>query len=287
MRVGVLGDLLDEADVVRPEPDPHLRSRPDGLEHGDAQGEVVGVDIVATLVGDGGRLRVGTLDEPDLGIERQQALDVGRGASEVRLEADPGVRVDRLEALVERDRSLGVGAALHVHPEGPAGLGRLRGQRRCVLERPLDIEIEAELGQLHADLAIEPSLVDLVHDAEVVGRHLVGLLDVGEVLAEARVEGSDPLDLKGRAGGHGAVCRLAGHEPPDCPLREPEPRQVITKPRVAGHPEQQGSHGAQAIRFATRPQRLAVGVVDDPPDEPVRSAAQLKSLSRVVEGPAL
>jgi hypothetical protein len=109
-------------------------------------------------------------------------------------------------------------------------------------ERALDVEIEPELGQLHRHLAVEPAPDDLVENAEVVGRDLVRLLDPGQVLAEPRVERRDPVALEALAGVQRGGGVLAGHEPPDGPPGEPQPRHAIPEPAVTGHPEEEPSH---------------------------------------------
>ena len=140
---------------MRAQTEAHRPTGARALEERDRQRDEVRVDVLLLLVGDGGRLGVGALDEADLRVEREQPLDVGRRSMEVRLEAQPGVRVGLLEALVERDRPLGVVAALHVDPQCPAlGAGLVR-EPAGVGERAFDIEVVAELRELDADLAVD------------------------------------------------------------------------------------------------------------------------------------
>ena len=83
-----------------------------------------------------------------------------------------------LEALVERDRALGVGAALHVDPQRPAASRPPSSASRArVCERPLDVEVVAELGELDAHLAVEVAGRDVVHEPEVVLGDRVALLE--------------------------------------------------------------------------------------------------------------
>ena len=112
-----------------------------------------------------------------------------------------------------------------------------------MLERSLDVEVEAELGELDADLAVEVALAKVVHHAQVVGRNGIRLIDPGQVLAEAGVERADSLDLELRARPEGAFSVLAGHEAAHGALGEPEPGEAVPQPAVAGHPEEQSSHG--------------------------------------------
>ena len=96
---------------------------------------------------------------------------------EVRLEAQAGVRVRLLQPLVEGDRALGVAAALHVDPQRPAVLAGLLREPARVRERPLHVEVVAELRELDADFAVEATGLDVVHEAEVMLDDGITLLD--------------------------------------------------------------------------------------------------------------
>jgi hypothetical protein len=123
-------------------------------------------------------------------------------------------------------------------------------EHRRVRHRAVFIEIESQLGELHADLAVELATADVIDELGVPSRDRVRLNETGDVLAQPGELRGEALDLE--LGG-GAQCRgniFAGHEPPDGPPGEPEARDPVAEPGIAGHPEQQPSHGRQGT--ATR-----------------------------------
>ncbi len=79
-----------------------------------------------------------------------------------------------------------------------------------MLERPIHVEVEAELGQLDRDLAVEAARRDRVEEAEVVLRDRVGLVGTGHVLAETGEHRRDALVpelVRGRERGLGGPRR--------------------------------------------------------------------------------
>jgi len=80
----LLGDLLDKADVMRPQAQTD-RTAPSVEQESDGQPHVVRVDAPAARVGDRRRLVIGALDQADRGVERSQSLDVGGRPAKVRL----------------------------------------------------------------------------------------------------------------------------------------------------------------------------------------------------------
>ena len=227
--------------VVGPEPE---ADRPAAAveEEPDREAEVVRVDAAAVGVGDRRLLVVGALDQADRRVERSKPLDVGRGAVEVRLEADPGPRLDRAQPLVQGDGRLDVRAALHVDPEVGARGGGMLGEPDEVGEADVRVVVEPELGGLDRDLAVDPGGHDLVDRLEVVGGDLLGLGEVLEVLAEPRVERADPGGLERQRGRQGILECLARHEPADRPAHEPKPWQTLFQPAVAGGPQEHAAH---------------------------------------------
>ena len=99
-RADLLGDLLDQGDVVGAEAEP---DRPVAAVEQEPDGEtdIVRIDAPPARVGDRFLLVVGALDQADGGVERAQALEVGGRPPKVRLEADPRPRLDRAETLVQ------------------------------------------------------------------------------------------------------------------------------------------------------------------------------------------
>jgi hypothetical protein len=259
-RRGHLGrDLLDERDIMRPEAQPdRLAAAVEQEPHGQA--EVAGIHPPPVAVGDRRRLVVGALDQADRRIERQQPFDVGGRAPEVGLQADAGLRLRSADLLVQVDRGLGVGAALHVDPQVRAGGSRVLGDADDVGEAGRRVEVQAQLGGLHRDLAADPGGHDPVGQLQVVGHDLVRLGQALEVLAEPGVHGADPGRLKGRGRLQRVVHRLARHEPPDGSLHEPQAGQVCLQPAVPGGPQEDPAHASSFVDsvgpHATRRRRL-------------------------------
>ena len=235
------GDLLDEGDVVGPESQP---DRPPATVEQESHGErgVVRVDLALVAVGDGGGFVVGALDEADGGIEREEAFDVGRRTPEIRLEADAGVRLGRAQPLVDLDRGVRVGAALHVDPQVRVVGRRVRGEPLEMDQAGVGVVIEAELGRLDGDLAVDAGGLDPVDQRPVVRGDLVRLREALEVLAEARVERADAGGLEGDGRGQRVIHRLAGHEPADGTPHEPEAGQTFLQPAIPGCPEEDPTH---------------------------------------------
>ena len=77
-----------------------------------------------------------------------------------------------------------------------------------------------------------------------MGDDRVGLGEALEVLAEPRVDRRDPGRLQRLGGGQRIVHRLAGHEPPDGPAHEPEPRQMVLQPSIPGGPQEDPAHAS-------------------------------------------
>jgi hypothetical protein len=104
------------------------------------------------------------------------------------------------------------------------------------------IEVEAELGQLHADLAVDAALVNALQRIEVVRGDRIGFGGVGQVLAEVGEDGADavggqPLRRFQRIGE-----LLAGHESSNGASSEPQPRHDAAQPRIPGRPQQHCPH---------------------------------------------
>ena len=124
-------------------------------QHQDRQRLVGAIHLAPLPKRDGGVLVVGPLDEADGGMERQQPMEVGGRAAQVGLQAEAHVGVLGLEPLVHGDRCFGVGAALHVDPERLAAACRVLAEGCAVGEGGVRVEVQPQLGELHADLAVQ------------------------------------------------------------------------------------------------------------------------------------
>ena len=141
--------------------------------------------------------------------------------------------------VVDVQRPIDVGGVLHVDPEPPASLARVPGEAQGVLERRLRIEIEAQLGQLGRHVGAEPPADGPVDELVVVGRDLVGLAEIGQVLAQVGEDRWNALLLEGAGGSERVVHVLAGHEAADRASGAGQARDVDAKPLVSGAPQQE------------------------------------------------
>ena len=109
-------------------------------------------------------------------------------------------------------------------------------------EADLGVVVEAELGRLDRQLAGDPGRHDLVHRLDVVVGDLVGRGQVLEVLAEPRVHRADPRRLERQSRRQRVLERLARHESADGAAHEPESRQALLEPSIAGSPQEDAAH---------------------------------------------
>jgi len=86
------------------------------LQQPRGQREVARVHVALAREGDGRRLGVRTLHEPDRGGERQQALQIRRRAAEVGLQAQAHVIPLGARPLKQLEGGVHVARLLHVDP---------------------------------------------------------------------------------------------------------------------------------------------------------------------------
>ena len=177
------------------------------------------------------------------------------------------------EAFVEVHRRVDIGRTLHVQPEPGPGVRGDTGEGVQVAEARLRIDVEAQLGRLDRELGPACQGRGAVEQGAVVSGDLVRLRQLDQVLAEPCEDDALTAGRQARGRADGSLRILAGHEPADGTPREPEPRQVLAQPGVAGHPEQDRAHGQVLPRWFGRailprqrdlgwvPPRLAVGAV--------------------------
>ena len=129
------------------------------------------------------------------------------------------------------------------------------GEPDRVGQGALDVEVEAELGELDADLAIEVAGADVAHQPEVVLGDLVAFLEPRDVLAEASEHARDAVGPERDPGVEGAarqsspgmnrrIARFANHS---------FGRRSCSH-AIPGHPEQAGVR-ITAQPTAPRPDR--------------------------------
>lgn len=192
------------------------------------------------------------LHEADGRAEREQSLDVRRGAAEVGLEADAGSRRSFPHTAEQVEGAVHVRAALHVDPHHAAErVGALDESQQVAVAR-LEPEVEAELGELDGDRRVEAVRLDPVHEIQVVPGYLPGLVEGGEVLAEMGQDGPRAVHLLLLARRRERlVQRLARHEPRDRSSNEGIAHGPLAKPRAPGAGEQDAAHDGHAGLLGT------------------------------------
>src|SRR5205823_2805938 len=103
---------------------------------------------------------------------------------------------------------------------------------------------EAELRRLDRDLRLQPARG--YEHLLVVGDHLIGVFEVGDVLAEQREQGADALSFEVGCRLERGVKTLAGKKTSDRTPREAPPRHVGGEPGVPGAPQEKPSHQASS-----------------------------------------
>ena len=165
-------------------------------------GQLVVALVHVGLLGEGQlrRFPVGALDEPDGRGEREQRLEVRLRSGAGR---PAGTRRPSAIAARARRNSSSVGStyfvlSMSIQTMLPRASARSTSTRQ-VAAAGVDAEVEAELRQLHGHLRVQLLRGDPVEQLEVVLRHLVGLGEAREVLAEVRQDGAGAV--LGPAGG--------------------------------------------------------------------------------------
>ena len=150
------------------------------------------------------------------------------GAPEIGLKCHAHVVMPGHQGLGQVHGPVGVGGTLHVDPEpGPGGCAAL-GDVVAMDQAGLEVLVKAQLRRLDGDLDGPCSVAAfevVFDDGRIVSRHLVGLMQRGQVLAEPREQHADALIAKTFGRGVGILDVLAGHEAPDGTLGEGQVRE--------------------------------------------------------------
>ena len=111
------------------------------------------------------------------------------------------------------------------------------------------VEVEAQLGQLDGNVAVQPGRTSRRQHLDVVTGHVVGLHQIGDVLAQLGEHRADAMPAQFCRRGKGVLEPFTGHEPPDGLPDERHFWRALTKPP--------GCRDAPAAGFASGPSHLA------------------------------
>ena len=173
------------------------------------------------------RLEVRALDEAEVRGKRQQGLEIGFAAVEVRLEDGADVVVACFaEPAVDAERGFDARRLLHIHAEEVAVPRGMPDELRDIPVRELLVEREAKVRQLERDVRAEAFRRDPVEELAVRGDDRSGLGLGRDALAEERRVREQALVVQAAQDGHGGVEALSrdearGTEPEAVPLHEP------------------------------------------------------------------
>jgi hypothetical protein len=202
-----------------------------GCEHLGREPEVVLIDIALSWIRDAGAFAIRTFDEADATAERNERREVVRGAIEICLKADAGMRI-RAKRAPHVKRPFDVEALLHVDPELDAAALRLVGEHQQSRLAALRIDVDPELRELHGDMAVDAAPLELAGNGDVMRCCLIGGNRVRDVFAQPRHHRADAEALQVRRRGERILEPLTGHEAADRAPDERERRDVLPQPRV-------------------------------------------------------
>src|SRR5207253_9310494 len=207
-----------------------------------AEGKVVGVDV--PLGGERGLrwFRISAFDQPDRWPRREELGHVVDRPVQVGLQSDSDMGVLRLEAGVEIERPVRIGAAFHVDPEEAVGLAGRAGEALEVGIGGGGVDVKAELRRLDRDLSLDPAGGG--QDAFIVLDDVVGVFEFGDILAQQGEEGADALRPEVNGSLQGAVETLTRQEAPDRAAGKWPTGYVGGKPLVLCAPQEEPSHRA-------------------------------------------
>ena len=173
------------------------------------------VDVRPVLVGDLGRLLVRALAEAHAGAQRHDPPQVGLRAVEAGLQHDADVAQALVpDGLEDPERGLDGRRALHVDADEPVPRGG-RGQNPAqVVRAQRAVELQADLRELHRDLAGQAGGAHPLDDLQVVPRRTVRHLRRGHVLAQVVQRMGEPPAVEILDDAHGLVEGLAADEAP-------------------------------------------------------------------------
>ena len=118
------------------------------------------------------------------------------------------------------ERAIRVFAGFHIHADEVAEFGCPPDQLFDVGQTLLIGEIEAELGQLERDSALDAVLVDGVEGSQVNVARFGGFREGGDALAQMVQRHRDALGVEFAGNGQGLIESFTGDETGGEPLRE-------------------------------------------------------------------
>ena len=189
-------------------------------------------------MGDLGRLGVRALADASPHALGRKALHVGDRPMKVGLDHRADVVTVGPHALDHLQGAIGGGRPFHVDtdedPVPSAGLDHRSHDRKAFV----DAEFETHLGQLDADVGVEPLGGDPIEGGHVRCCRAVGRGSVTDRLAEDVERGASPAALSCHHG-HRLVERRAGHEAQRHAAQDRRPERNPRKPASVAEPQEE------------------------------------------------
>ncbi len=126
-----------------------------GAEQPAREREEVLVHVPLAREGDRGRLEIRPFHEPYRGAEREQAFDVVRRATEIRLQRDAHARRSLAQLTEQIDGAIDVGRTLHVEPDEVARGFGVGHQLLQLLTGEIGVDVEPEVRRFDGDLRVQ------------------------------------------------------------------------------------------------------------------------------------
>ena len=220
------------------------------------------VDVALLRVGDLRGLEVRTLHDAEVGVGRQEPVEVVRSAVEVRLQDRADVLVARgPQALVDPERRVDELGLLHVDAHEEVAARGVRDEAFDVRVRGLLVEGEPEVRQLQREVRPEALAGEPVEELGVLAHDDVRSVRVRYRLAEQRRVRVQACVVQPPQHDDALVERLSGDEPAGSEAHAVAAHDALQEGAVRGAQDHRAGEGRERLAdrrhvSRARPRRL-------------------------------
>ena len=200
------------------------------------------VHLALAWEGDGGGFEVSAFAQADADFGGAQLFDIGLAAVQVALNHHADRAVARVQRMHQIERATGIGAGFHIDANKAADFGGAADQPLDVGQALLRGKIEAELGELERDVALNPAAVEGVEGPQVDVAGFGGLREGGDALAQVVECHGDAFGVELTGHGQGFLEGLTSHEPGGEPARQGRGFHPSAQPFQTGQEEEEAAH---------------------------------------------